>query len=272
MLTDTGRELRVRAELAARLGGAGVGETFGALNAFSVSNSTREPSDARAGVRVIERADLSGLALVDAGAYPGSIAEIRRRKYTKGRPAIIRAARLLRSKIPYDKFLACDCLTAGGGAACIPLARFAHAAGNGMQSVIDSAFEAAQAGRLERDVLAVHKDFSNPIGSARRGTLAAVSTDDGLDIEMSLPAGRVGDDVAAAHESTGLIVRPLLDFERSDYVDSGEGRTYAKVWLRAMLIGSTDSREGWPDARIELNDPDGDRAAPAPARRRSLWL
>lgn len=69
-----------------------------------------------------------------------------------------------------------------------------------------------------------------------------------------------------------MIARPLIDDERSIFTDGPEGRTYERAHLRAILIGSTDARSGWPDATIDYDTPEG-RAAPAPApRRRRLWL
>lgn len=51
------------------------------------------------GVRVIERAILSGLALVDRGAYPQSKAEVRRRGGGGGRGS--RGGRLIVRRVPY---------------------------------------------------------------------------------------------------------------------------------------------------------------------------
>ena len=182
VLTDSPRELRVRAELPADSAALALVKRS-ALNGFSVEFISRSETR-EAGIRVIQRADLTGLSLVDRGAYPDAVVEIRRRKYTKGRPARLRAGRVLRSKIPYDTALACECLKSGGGSACIPMARFSKAAGDGMAEAIDSAMAEA------RDVLAVMGQFQRPIGSASRGTLRATSTDDALEIEMDSPGWR----------------------------------------------------------------------------------
>ena len=194
------------------------------------------------------RADLpegsAALALVDRGAYPGATAEIRARARSGGKTAELKAGRVLRSRIPYDTPLACECLKRGGGAACIPLARFSKIAGDEMASAINDALAEA------RDVLAVMGEYKRPIASASRGTLRAVSTKDGLDIEMELPSGDVGDAVVSAHESAGIVVRPLIDFDRSGFTDGPDGREYTKPWLRAFLVGATDTKEGWPDPVI----------------------
>ena len=256
LLTDTPRELRVRAELPE--GSAAVSLVKrGALNGFSIEFHAK--SERReAGVRVVERAELTGLALVDRGAYPGATAEVR-----------ARSGRRLRSTVPYDRELACECIAQmgpGSGGTCVPMAKFTKAAGDEMAAMLDRAFAAT-----ERDVLAVAGNFRRPLGSVSRGTLRATSTDDGLELEIDLPAGAVGDEVIAANEAAGVIVRPLIDPARSEFIDTDRGREYSRPHLRAFIVGSTDTKAGWPDAVIDYDGEGRAAPAPAPARRR-LWL
>ena len=243
LLTDSARSLDVRADLpegSAALALVRRGVLSGFSIEFHAQSERRE-----AGIRVVERADLAGLALVDRGAYPQSSVELRRGRRGDSKTSRLKALRVLRAKIPYDKSLACECLKRGGGAACIPLARFSKVAGDGMAEAINSALAEA------RDVLAVMGEFKRPIASGSRGTLRAVSTEGALEIEMDLPAGEVGDAVAAAHEAAGVVVRPLIDFDKSEFTDGPKGREYAKPFLRAFLVGSTDTKGGWPDPVIE---------------------
>lgn len=258
MLTDGPRELRVRADLPA--GSAALAlVTRGTLNSFSVEFHAKAERR-EGGVRVIERAELTGLALVDVGAYRGATAEVR-----------ARSGRRLRSSLPYNESLACECIAQGrGGAECVALARFRKHVGEVWAEEFDIIRAEVEDGIRGRDILAVHKDYSRPLGSARRGTLRAVDDEGELTISIDLPTGAAGDAVVDASEIAGVVVRPLVDDNRSRYVDGPEGRVYEEAHLRAFLVGSTDARAGWPDAVIDY-DGEG-RAAPAPARRRRLWL
>ena len=265
LLTDSPRELRVRADLPE--GSAALALVRrGVLRSFSIEFHAK--SERReAGVRVVERAELTGLALVDAGAYPGATAEVR-----------ARSGRRLRSKIPYDKSLACECIAQrgpGSGGECIPEARFSKMAGEAMAEQMDRAFA-----QLERDVLVVAGDFKRPLGSVSRGTVRAVSTDEALEIEVDLPAGAIGDEIVAAHEAAGVVVRPLIDFDRSEFTDTDKGREYSRPHLRALLVGATDTKAGWPDPTIDNVLDDGPKTtaqkiaalSKISKRRQRLWL
>ena len=217
------------------------------------------------GIRVIEAALLSGIGIVKSPSYGGARVEAR-----------ARSGRTLRATIPTEADLLCDCIAQSGpgsGAACIGRVRFEREVAAPLAQMIERARADALAGRLGRDIIAVNKDYSRPVASARRGTLRAAPGDDGLNIEVDLPSGNVGDDVVAASETAGVIVRPLIDYdaEGTDYVDTPEGRVVSRVRPRAFLIGATDAREGWPDAVIDYDADAENRAAP-PMRRRRIWL
>ena len=206
------------------------------------------------GIRVIEAAELSGIGIVRAPSYEASTVEARRR----------RRRRRLRASIPYDRELACDCIAQrgpGSGGTCVPMVKFQAVAGRRMaEAMAEATAEGA------RDVLVVYKDYSRPLGSARRGTLRATSGADGLDLEVDLPDGEAGAAVIAASEAAGVIARPLIDYDQSEFEDGPDGRTVSRPHLRAILIGSTDARQGWPDA--EIGDEQAAADAPRPRRRR----
>ena len=264
ILTDSPRELRVRADLPEGSAALALVKR-GALSGFSIEFHARAERR-EAGIRIVERAELTGLALVDRGAYPQSTAEIRKR-----------SGRVLKSTVPYDRELACECIAQhgpGSGGTCVPLAKFSKVAGDEMARTINEAYEEAQ-----RDILAVAGNFRRPLGSVSRGTLRATSTDKGLDLEIDLPVGAVGDEVIAANDTAGVIVRPLIDMDRSEFVDTAAGREYSKPHLRAFIVGATDTKKGWPDAVIEdvLEGPPQTTAAKIAAlskigKRSRIWL
>lgn len=228
------------------------GQTTGLSIEFESYRERREN-----GVRVIEDGLLRGVGIVESPAYHGSRVEVR-----------ARSGRRLRARIPYDRQLACECIAQrgpGSGGACIPEVKFAKVAGDAMREIMEDG---------TRDVLAVFKDYSRPLASARKGTVRVSSDDDGLDIEIDLPTGEAGDMAVAASESAGVIVRPMIAYDRmtegEDYEDTPQGRIVKKPFLRAFLVGSTDDRDGWDDAEIDYDGKEARSEPVRPIRRRPV--
>lgn len=257
-LSQTAQALTLRADLPPipaadrALSEVRAGHTTGLSVEFQAKRERRE-----SGLRVIEAAELRGIGLVKSPSYHQSQVEARRR-----------SGRRMRSYVPYDTALACDCIAQGGssGAACVAIAKFQKVAGAEMEAMMTRAFAAA-----ERDVLAVAGNFRRPLASVSKGTLRGRNTDAGFEVEIDLPAGAVGEEIIAANETAGVIVRPLIDFEQSEFVDTAAGREYSKPHVRAFLVGATDTKKGWPEAEIFDDEiPPANRRHEKPRRR--LWL
>ena len=219
-----------------------------ALTGFSIEfKPTRERRDA-AGIRIVEGATLTGLALVDQGAYPGAKAEVR-----------ARSGRTLRAEIPTDRPV--DCACAGGGCS------RSEILGDAMEEMWSTTFQEGT-----RQVAAAYlENYSTPIASTARGTLRGRITGvGGYEVDMDIPDSAAGRSLIDAWESSGIIVRPFIDDIQGEVVD-GVQRIHGGR-LRAFIATATDQRGGWPDPEL-VPTPEElvKRSALVPARRR-LWL
>ena len=248
-LADSPRALEVRADLPE---GSAALELVrrGALSGFSIEFRARaERRDA--GVRVVERADLTGLALVDRGAYPQSKAEVRARGDRGGRLATFRGS------IPAGTRLSCRC-----------------SPGDCTEALFeDGALDGVIGADRRADVLAVVGDYSGAIASAKRGNLRFWKGRDGsMEFAVDVPNTARGKALMESFETVPMIARPVLDPDASDVAVAGELATYKTAEVRALNIGATDAAEGWPELRRKRGDDDDVPAAPAPKRRARLWL
>ena len=224
----------------------------GRANGLSVEfHAVRERRDGD--LRVIQDAILSGIGIVKAPSYGGSRVEARRR-----------SGRSMRARIPADETVACEC--AGQDT------RWARVIQPAMEKMWKDSFE----GGTKAVVGAYLENYGTPIASTARGTLRGrIRGIGGFEVDIDLPDSEAGRALLAAWEDSGLVVRPFIADQTSVVVDGVREITGGR--LRALILTSTDAREGWPTPAIIATGGEAavDELAHASAprsRRLARWL
>lgn len=183
------------------------------------------------GDRVVSRAILSGVGIVDDGAYASAIVEARRR-----------GGFSLRSRIPAGRRVSCMCSGSG--------TKWARIIGPAMRKAFDTAFRDAS------KVIAARNNYGSPLAAVQRGNMRGRILDDGDgEVTIDLPTGPDGDAVLRMLEDSQTVVRPVL--QDLDDVPTFEGRAtpdnvrvYSNFEIRAFIVSATDAAEGWPTPEL----------------------
>ena len=250
ILNDSDDGLMVRAELPAiPLADRALHEVHeGTLKGFSIEfNAVEERRES--GIRVVSRAELSGIGLVAAPSYARSTVEVR-----------ARSGRTMRATIPAGRNVACRC----SGIQC----KFARITADAMESIMDEFRETAG-----REMIAAFGSYDAPLASLSSGTLrgSLLASGDGQ-VEIDLPEGVAGAATIAAHDAAGTIVRPVIDAQDSESHLEGDTRVYTSAKARAWIVSATDQREGWPNPELIATPGNLEVADASAPRRWRTWL
>ena len=216
----------------------------GALTGLSVEFHALRETRSADGLRVLQRAAYPAVGLVDRGSYRTSV-ELRQAAETLNVESRARMGRSIAAPIPTGRRLACEC----SGPGC----RFAEFASEGLQDAFDEAFAE------HAETVATWANYNQPLGSVGRGTLRRTGP---TEATIDLPDDDYGRAALAAHESTGVVVRPYLDPVDSVGTREGETMVYERPVIRAFVVSATDKRSGWPEPKITATPRRG--RAPSP--------
>ena len=255
-LRDTEAALEVRAELpripAAERALDGV--KSGRYSGFSVefrALAERQENE----LRVVERADLAGLGLVEDPSYPGSRAELRgawKQQIMQGGDL----GRWARSTVPTGRTADCDCIEK-------PEVNRVHFRPESFDLVLD----AVEAREHVIQAVIGNTGPHNALGTTATGALRLARVGDDLGVMLTraaadTPAGR---SLVRADATAPAVVRPLINHELSVWNDIDGIRFYDQAWLAVLLFKSAPTRAGWNGLEFWVEDsedePAGIRAA-----------
>ena len=192
------------------------------------------------GAFVVERARLTGLALVDRPAFVGSTI----RAAARGRVGTPVSNPWIKSQWQARKSGSCGCQ----GDSCDEV------------SFEPGAFDEAISDGRELLALA---GSNRPLASRKKGSLSIVAEENG-DVSVALdraaavtPAGQA---LASEMDAVRVVARPWVDVEASEYTQEGRHRKFTKAALRGVIVKGTVDDDGWEEIQK------------AEQRRRRVWL
>ena len=203
----------------------------------------------RNGLRVISKAQLCGVGLVDTPAFPASTVEARRQQHEQRAKLSLTISGI----IPYEEKLDCRCQS--GVCDSVRLKR----------GSLNNATEP------DREILLVAGDYGKALSSKQLGSLKVTEQANGLAVSSSLPDSQAARDLVAMAETVPLLIRPSFDQKASTFVEDGPTAIYSKMQLRAILIGASDMAKGWPPATLE-EPPQEPRGLHSEQKRVLSWL
>ena len=244
-LRDSRAALEIQATLPEKSAAAHLVKT-GALSGYSVKFVPLRES-MQAGIRVIERASLKHVGLVDSGAYSGSVAEVRARGKRGGRLGT------LRGRVPAGKTLDCRC----SPGKCVS-ALFKHGS---LDNVPD-----------QPEALAIIGEYANAIAAKSKGGVRFWNRDGNLEFAVDVPSTPDGEKLLRMMDDVPIFGRPVVDTVKSTMIEKGAVAEYSKVRVRAITVGPTDATAGWTALRLGKDGegpPEERRESP---RRLRQWL
>ena len=168
-------------------------------------------------IRIVEKAELKAVAVVDRAAYPGSTVEARRR-----------GSSWFRSFIPYKKKLDCQC----------------HKGSCNRVQFSEGTFDDDIDGSGE--ILAIAGDYRRGLAARSKGSLKLTTTTEGIQVEIvDVADTQASADLEAMSKVMPIYARPVFDADTGVFVEKGDTAFYSKARLKAILIGPTDRDGGW---------------------------